>query len=74
MNKKRVLVTGMAGRIGSIVRDYLGNDYELRVGDVRSKREGDEVRKSGVDLLSLLWHVRCQSFLSSFPLSTRFRR
>jgi hypothetical protein len=26
MNKKRDLVTGMAG---SIVRDYLGNDYDL---------------------------------------------
>jgi nucleoside-diphosphate-sugar epimerase len=29
MTKKRVLVTGIAGTIGGIVRDYLRDDYEL---------------------------------------------
>ena len=29
MTKKRVLVTGIAGTIGGIVRDYLRDEYEL---------------------------------------------
>ncbi|MEC9378558.1 MAG: NAD(P)-dependent oxidoreductase, partial [Candidatus Latescibacterota bacterium] len=35
MSKRRVLVTGGAGRVASILRQHWGDRYEIRLADIR---------------------------------------